>query len=171
MDGTGPALLGRLSPVISYNRSASRPSQPRSPAQQRPCKQNSAHAGGICKNTQRRNGVRMRYRRANARRNRKGRGMGDTPSRRQTIDADCYSRALLATLFCAACRPECGLYHPVLCCFLTTCTCPTSCCQTHPAGKPAQNTRRNGICNRQCGAAPSRRAHGISSKKSNDHRT
>ena len=46
----------------------------------------------------------MRYRGAVAQRNRNGRGMGDTPSWRPDTDAHCYSRALLATLFCAACR-------------------------------------------------------------------
>ena len=65
------------------------------------------------KNTQRRYGVRMRYRWAIARRNRKGRGMGDTPSRRQTLNADCYSRALLAT-FLQRIGPDAGCVRLVM---------------------------------------------------------
>lgn len=125
----------------------------------------SARRKELEKNTQRRNGVRMRHRRTVARRNRNGRGMGDTPSWRQTADACCYSRALLATFFAAyraGCRffPACfagpAAYHLPLVIRLAA--------KPSRWPKPAPGARRNGICNRQYCAAPSRRAHGISLK-------
>jgi hypothetical protein len=137
----------------------------------------SARREDLQKNTQRRNGVRMRHRRTIAQRNRNGRGMGDTPSWRQNTDACCYSRALLATLFlqrigpeCRFCRPAC---LPALLLFinhLSFALRPIS--RLLPAlRKPGSCTRRNEICNRQCGAAPSRRAHEISPGNPNEHRT
>jgi len=111
----------------------------------------------------------MRHRRTIVQRNRNGRGMGDTPSWRQPADAHCYSRALLATLFCATCWAGMPVLSSGLlcqpCCFSFT-ACHSPCGQTHPGWlKPAPSARQNGICNRQCGAAPSRRTHGISSTK------
>lgn len=64
----------------------------------------SARQRNLQKKTQRLTGVRMRYRGTVVQRNRKGRGMGDTPSWRPDIDAHCYSRALLVTLFFAVFR-------------------------------------------------------------------
>ena len=54
------------------------------------------------KNTQRRTGVRMRYRRTIVRRSKKWMRQGDTPSWRQPANACCYSRALFVALFFAA---------------------------------------------------------------------
>jgi len=115
----------------------------------------------------------MRHRRANAQRNRNGRGMGDTPSWRQNTNAHCYSRALLVTLFFQRVgeRRICVRLHPaaVLNCFfnhLLFALRPYSSRRIFQSiGKPAPNARQDGICNRKCSAAPFRRAHGISLKK------
>ena len=140
----------------------------------------SARRRDLQKKTQRRTGVRMRYRGTVVQRNRKGRGMGDTPSWRPNIDAHCYSRALLVTLFFAAFRSgnagaTPGLRYQLRCFHLQRLI---RLAAYHASGPPIQhtgsqgpNTRQNGICNRKFRAAPSRRAHGISLKmKFNDHR-
>jgi hypothetical protein len=134
----------------------------------RPDKQDSAHAGTEPQNdTQRRAGVRMRHRRTAVRRNRKGRGMGDTPSWRQT-----HRRPLLFT------RTAC-----LLPCFFTACSgrcagppasglpaASYSPCGQRPSrrvfrrtGNPASCARQDGFCKWQCRAAPSRRARECSS--------
>lgn len=140
----------------------------------------SARRRDLQKKTQRRTGVRMRYRGTVVQRNRKGRGMGDTPSWRPDTDAHCYSRALLVTLFFAAFRSgnagaTPGLRYQPRCFHLQRLI---RLAASHASGPPIQhtgspgpNTRQNGICNRKFRAAPSRRAHGISLKiKFNDHR-
>ena len=98
------------------------------------------------KNTQRRNGVRMRHRRTVARRNRNGRGMGDAPSWRQTADACCYSRALLATLFLQRIGPDAGfvrLVMPAL--LLIIYRLSFALRPNHPAGRnrPRRTSKRN----------------------------
>jgi hypothetical protein len=110
----------------------------------------------------------MRYRGAVAQRNRNGGGMGESPSWRPDTDAHCYSRALLATLFCAACRAGMPVFSSSLPCpaayqpRVIRLAASLSPCASRP--DTGSRTRRNGICNRECGAAPFRRAHEISSK-------
>lgn len=116
------------------------------------------------KNAQRHNGVRMRYRRTK-------------PAKQKWLEHGRYSfqasqpgRILLFTR--TACyfilysllrhRPGWPISGVLLDCY-------------SPVGepgwrKPAPHTRRNGICNRECGAAPFRRAHGYRCKNTNDHR-
>ncbi len=128
---------------------------------------------GSAKKTQRRSGVRMRYRGTFVQRNRKGRGMGDTPSWRPDNDAHCYSRALLVTLFFAAFWPEnaetaSGLRYPPCCIlhhrFASLAACDASGPPIHESDRQAQHTP-GWICNREFRAAPSRRTHGISLKR------
>ena len=100
--------------------------------------------------------------------------MGDTPSWRQAatptaIHAHCLPLYCLQRIGTGRrfCRPAC---LPSLLLKLTTCYSP--CGKSLPAsfpdgfaGETGSSARQDGICNRQCGAAPSRRAHEISSGK------
>lgn len=130
----------------------------------------SARRRNLQKNTQRRNGVRMRYRRADRPAKQKRSGHGRYP-----FQASNHRRRLLFTrtacyfILCSLSGRDAGsIVQPAPpCCFITTCYSP--CGEILPARipgwrKPGPGARRNEICNRQCRAAPFRRAHGISLK-------
>lgn len=100
-----PDGIASISSRNLLNRSALRPSaKSSSPGATAPEQTRlSAHRRDLQKKrTQRRTGVRMRYRRTIVRRSKKWMRQGDTPSWRQPANACCFSRALFVALFFAA---------------------------------------------------------------------
>ncbi|MHB1248220.1 MAG: hypothetical protein ACYCZL_02235 [Polaromonas sp.] len=99
--------------------------------------------------------------------------MGVAPSWRQQTDAHCHSRALLVALFLQLVGSKLpallsGLFFDpaaFLCHFFWPCGQLHPACFTDAQEKQGSSARQNGICNRELGAAPSRRTHEISSEK------
>lgn len=79
-----------------------------------------------------------------------------------TRTACCLFCAAFWAIKCRICRPACLASHAAFICHLLFALRPySSRLVFRNIGKPVSSARQDGICNRECGAAPSRRAHEI----------